>query len=244
MNHKKMKRRIRIISLSLLFCFLYQLVFPVAAYALTGGPSQPEVESFEPVGTSEMVDLFSGDFNYNIPLMDIDGYPINIAYHSGVTMDQEASWVGLGWNLNPGVMNRNMRGLPDDFRGDDMEKFQYIKPDRTFGVNLGMEVELFGKSTGKFKKFLDKMGKKASITFGLGIKYNNYKGLGIESSITPAISAADKLKEGLKISKIGLNASLSLSSSSNDGFSIQPKVGMSANLGSLGPFAFGNNTSV
>src|ERR1043165_897515 len=81
---------------------LWEIVCPTVAYALTGGPSQPEVESFEPVGTSDMVDLFSGDFNYNIPLLDIDGYPVNISYHSGITMDQEASWVGLGWNINPG----------------------------------------------------------------------------------------------------------------------------------------------
>ena len=41
-----------------------------------------------------MVDLFSGDFNYNIPLMEVGGYPINLSYHSGIGMDQEASWVG------------------------------------------------------------------------------------------------------------------------------------------------------
>src|SRR5690349_15272967 len=97
---------------------LTELCFPTAALALTGGPSQPEMESFEPVGTTDMVDLFTGDFNYNIPLIDVGGYPINIAYHSGVTMDQEASWVGLGWNINAGVISRITRGLPDDFNSD------------------------------------------------------------------------------------------------------------------------------
>src|SRR5688500_7258193 len=97
---------------------LSQTIFEYAAYALTGGPSQPEVESFEPIGTTEMVDLFSGDFVYNIPLFDVGGYPVNISYHSGVGMDQEASWVGLGWNINPGAITRNMRGFPDDFNGD------------------------------------------------------------------------------------------------------------------------------
>ena len=96
------------------------------AYGLTGGPSQPEVNSFEPMTTNQMVDLFSGDFTYNIPLLTVPGpnggYPINMAYHAGIGLEQEASWVGLGWNINPGVINRNKRGLPDDFNGEKIEK--------------------------------------------------------------------------------------------------------------------------
>ncbi|MBK8705979.1 MAG: hypothetical protein IPN33_22110 [Saprospiraceae bacterium] len=123
-------------ALFLVFIMLFQVVAPTAAFALTGGPSQPEVQSFEPVGTSDMVDPFTGDFNYNIPLLDIDGYPINIAYHSGITMDQEASWVGLGWNINPGVINRGMRGIPDDFNGDEVVKHLSMKPNRTYGFQI------------------------------------------------------------------------------------------------------------
>ena len=70
-----------------------------------------------------MVDLSSGDMSYNIPLMDVGGYPLNLAYTAGVGMDQEASWVGLGWNLSVGQINRNVRGLPDDFNGTDQEGF-------------------------------------------------------------------------------------------------------------------------
>src|SRR5689334_3024013 len=97
---------LKITSLILIFTFTGEMLLPLKALALTSGPSQPEVQGFEPVGTTEMVDLFSGDFVYNIPLMDIDGYPINIAYHGGIGMEQEASWVGLGWSLNPGEINR------------------------------------------------------------------------------------------------------------------------------------------
>src|ERR1700742_3014133 len=102
----------RIIAAYLGLNLLAQFVSPIAALALTNGPSQPEVQSFEPVGTTDMVDMFSGDFVYNIPLMDVEGYPVNISYHGGVDMEQEASWVGLGWNINPGVINRTVRGLP------------------------------------------------------------------------------------------------------------------------------------
>src|SRR5688500_6049608 len=105
-----MLRRIRnskyskAIAVLMALLFLTEFVNPSAAMALTGGPSQPEVQSFQPVGMSDMVDLFTGDFSYNIPLMDVGGYPLNLIYNSGITMDQEASWVGLGWNINPGVI--------------------------------------------------------------------------------------------------------------------------------------------
>lgn len=79
-----------------------------------GGPTQPEMQEFHSVNSDNMVDLFTGDFSYSIPLMDVGGYPIAIGYNSGITMDQEASWTGLGWNLNPGTVTRNVRGIPDD----------------------------------------------------------------------------------------------------------------------------------
>lgn len=90
---------------------------PFQLFALTGGPSQPEVESFKPIEVTDMVDPATGDFSYNIPLLEVGGYPINLIYNAGVTMDQEASMVGLGWNINPGVITRSVRGIPDDFKG-------------------------------------------------------------------------------------------------------------------------------
>ncbi|HYG14779.1 MAG TPA: hypothetical protein VEC12_03430, partial [Bacteroidia bacterium] len=58
------KRTVKIIAAFLLHLMVWDVVFPTVAYGLTGGPSQPEVQSFEPVGTTEMVDVFSGDFTY------------------------------------------------------------------------------------------------------------------------------------------------------------------------------------
>lgn len=134
-----------------------------------GGPDQPEVQSFTPIGTSEMVDPFTGDFSYNIPLMDVDGYPINMAYNAGVTMDQEASWVGLGWNLNPGVVNRSMRGLPDDFNGlDSIKKNMNLKEHINVTPNLSNYYEFFG---------LDPNGSGANALNHISLTYDNYKGL-------------------------------------------------------------------
>ena len=61
----------------LLLIFTWSVFQPATVFA--GGPTQPEASAFTPIGVSEMVDPFTGDFTYNIPLMDIDGYPVNIA---------------------------------------------------------------------------------------------------------------------------------------------------------------------
>ena len=49
------------------------------------------------------------------------GYPLVLSYHSGVGPNQPATWVGLGWTLNPGAINRTVAGYPDDYRGDVVE---------------------------------------------------------------------------------------------------------------------------
>ncbi|MFM9986070.1 MAG: hypothetical protein ACKVOK_12600 [Flavobacteriales bacterium] len=201
----------RIIAIKLVAALFAQIAFPTAIWALTGGPSQPEVESFEPIGTSEMVDLFSGDFTYNIPLLDVEGYPVNLSYHSGISMDQEASWTGLGWNVNVGSINRGLRGLPDDFKGEPVQKWVSMKNNNTFGLTgaATFQTEVIGK----------KIPLGGSLSLSAGIKYNNYTGWGTTIAITPGINA------GINGS-FGLNASLGLSLSSDEGSSIQPSVGV------------------
>ena len=207
------------IAVYLSLTLMFEIVAPTCAYALTGGPSQPEVQSFEPIGTSDMVDLFSGDFTYNIPLLDIDGYPINISYNGGITMDQEASWVGLGWNINPGVVNRAMRGLPDDFAGDEVKKEYNMKPNKTFGLKTGLGVEIFGLETDAI--FTSQTQFNAS--YSLGINWNNFNGMGIEQSLSTSVSSADKCKSRL-------NLGLGLSSSSDNGLSVQPSLSYSKHI--------------
>lgn len=175
------KKIYRAVAAFLALNMLAEFVFPVAAHALTNGPSQPEVQSFEPVGTSDMVDLFTGDFNYNIPLFELPGpnggYPFNLAYHSGIGMDQEASWVGLGWNLNPGAIVRDMRGLPDDFNGQNITRRLDMKDQVRFGVGYGLNYEVFGADG-------DKVASAVNFPTMFSIYYNNYKGIGY--SIAPS----------------------------------------------------------
>lgn len=194
-----------------------QIFAPNAAYALTGGPSQPEVQSFEPLGVSEMVNVSSGDFTYSIPLMDVEGYPITLSYHSGITMDQEPTSVGLGWNLNVGVLNRNMRGLPDDFKGDPVTKEFKMKANQTWGLTGELGFQLFGfKNEDKGHKERNFQGK---LNVSLGVFYNNYKGMGTELGVNfaPSLAAGNKgknkLTAGLGItanSQTGANANVSL----------------------------------
>ena len=83
------------------------------------GPNAPEAASFEPVDATDMVNLATGDLSYVLPLLNVPGpevgYPLSLSYHAGIAMDQEASWVGLGWSLNPGAINRSVNGYPDDW---------------------------------------------------------------------------------------------------------------------------------
>lgn len=183
---------------------------PSSSSPQTGGPDQPEVQSFTPVGISDMVDPFTGDFSYNIPIMDVDGYPINLAYNGGANMDQEASWVGLGWNLNPGVMNRSLRGLPDDFNGtDSMRTEMNQKKNWNVGVNFGTDFELFGF---KFKD--TNIVGNLSANLNLGFDYDNYTGWGTSLSFGPNFNMKNSAK------KRSLDASLGFSGSNQSGATI------------------------
>lgn len=110
----------RYFAVFMIINLLAEIISPTLALALSNGPVQQEQQGFTQASDSEVVDLFTGDFKYNIPLLDIDGYPLNISYRAGARMEDEASWVGLGWSMNPGVLTRMMRGLPDDFDGDQI----------------------------------------------------------------------------------------------------------------------------
>ncbi|HEU4470107.1 MAG TPA: PA14 domain-containing protein [Flavisolibacter sp.] len=179
-----------------------------AASPSIGGPGQPEMSSFKSVNSSDMVDLFTGDFSYNIPLMDVGGYPVNIHYSSGISMDQEASWVGLGWNINPGTIGRSMRGLPDDFNGQDtVSKTQNLKENRTIGMKFGGDVEFAGLPVG--------------VGASLGLFHNTYNGWGIENGINASINV------GKVVGPLTASLGLALNNNTQTGLDISPSMGIS-----------------
>lgn len=91
-------------------------------------PSSPNAESLGIYGATP-VSPYTGVPNISIPIYEInlDGkiIPINLAYHaSGIKVNQEASWVGLGWSLNAGgCIVKEVRGS-DDF-GSTNEEADY-----------------------------------------------------------------------------------------------------------------------
>lgn len=220
MKQVRESRFSKIIAYYLIITLLTQIFAPTSAFALTSGPTQPEFNSFTPVATSDMVDLASGDFNYNIPVMDVGGYPINLSYNSGVTMDQEASWVGLGWNLNVGQIERQVRGLPDDFKGDTIRYENKLRDNVTVGVNLGVNAAAFGWDG-------------ISLGCGLGVESNNYEGI----SFKPSFGVGFQLSESVSV---GLN----LSSSVAEGASVSPSISLSAKASENSPYSMGSSLSL
>jgi hypothetical protein len=209
MGYKFIRKRAKFIAYLLLLNIFLSVVQPLSAYALTSGPSQPENQSFQPVGTSDMVDLASGDFKYNIPLMDVDGYPLNLSYASGVGIEDEASWVGLGWNLNVGSINRQLRGVPDDFNGDEMVTTHYTKPKITVGGRVTAKVEAFGKA-------------KIGGSFSFGIFSDNYTGIGAELGVNAGMSFS-LANSGILTSSMGIG----VLSNTSSGVDVTPNVSLS-----------------
>lgn len=214
--------------------FIFQITFPTLSFALTGGPSSPETAAFTPVGSSELVDLTTGDFSYNIPLMTVPGpnggYPISMGYKSGVSMEQEASWAGLGWDISVGAINRNLRGLPDDFKNDEVTQAIKYKETKIRTVNFDLGASL----APSFKKEI--FGNKIA-TFSLNsvsVSHNNYTGLsggiggnmevgsfqlGANFNTKDGISVSPNYSFGAKFKKLNYALSIGAGFSTTQGFS-------------------------
>lgn len=193
-----------------------------------GGPTQPEMSRFKAAGADNLVNLFTGDFSYNIPLMDVGGYPVNIFYDGGITPEQDASWVGLGWNINPGTVSRNMRGVPDDFDGTDLLKqTQNMKPNVTWGFSTGFDLELVGI------KDLEKIVS-GSVGASLDLSFNNYLGPALGIGIKGATNI--KLGEiaGSEKSSVKLGGGIAANINSRSGVTLSPNLSLTANASKVG----------
>jgi hypothetical protein len=154
---------------------LLQSIAPLQGFASVSGPTQPEFSSFESVGTTDMVNLFSGDFAYNIPVIDIPGtngggYALSLSYRSSIGAEAEPSWVGYGWTLSPGAIIRNKQAFADDVQNGNVTYYNKMPKNTTFsaGVTASLSCRAFGA-----------LG--LSAGYQASISYNNYKGLVISS---------------------------------------------------------------
>lgn len=211
----------KFISLTLVLVLFSELINPLSVLALTSGPSQPEADSFTPFDATNLVSPFSGDFSYNIPLVEVGGYPVNLSYNSGVSLDQEATWAGLGWNVNVGSITRQMRGVPDEFWGDEVTRELNMKDNYTVGANVGVGFEAFGFDIPSGEGSIN-------LSMGLDISYNSYKGFNLGTSFSPSLGIG-------KGAKMPGNMNLGVGfSSSLDGMNVSPNVSFSAGIGQAG----------
>lgn len=242
-----------------LACIFLPSIFPVNyMFASNSGPIAPEAASFEPVDAPDMVNLSTGDLSYVMPLLNVPspegGYPLALSYHAGIAMDQEASWVGLGWNLNPGAINRTISGVPDDWKRTNKHSIVYdvggVSKYFEVGVSMG-----YGTTVGEYTSYSSNRtfggetthswdrGAKASLwilsaragTDGVGISINSPQLLGDASGngLSVGVSAYQSFKgNGFKTSaslSIGNNSgNVTLSSTGNLSF------GAAGNTSSLG----------
>lgn len=158
------KKHHRCIATFFLLIF-FPTILPNNLFASNNGPNSFEAGSFEPVDAADMVNLVTGDLSYVLPLLNVPspegGYSLALSNHSGVAMRQEASWVGLGWSLNPGAINRNINGYPDDIS---------LGKDDTFVYDKGGKLDFYNLSLG--------LGVSNGITAGVGAYWGSNRTFG------------------------------------------------------------------
>ncbi len=83
-------------------------------------PSSPEAALIGRFGQIP-IGYYTGTANISIPIYNLKegniNIPIELSYHSsGIKVDDQATWVGLGWNLSPeGTIIQEVRGKQDEF---------------------------------------------------------------------------------------------------------------------------------
>lgn len=165
-----MRKRIlrKSIAIFLLLVTVGNVVAPTVSYALTSGPTAPEATSFEPVDTTDMVNLATGDMTYNIPLLEVPGpaggYPLSLSYHAGLMTNEEASWTGLGWTLNPGSITRSVNGFADDFKDVANSNRFYWEGGEKHIVEIGATMGVAGV---------------VGVTAGVSLGFDTYQGFGV-----------------------------------------------------------------
>lgn len=114
-----------------------QTVYPEPMVDQSNVSAAPDAQSFENYG-NEPTALFEGLPAISIPIYQVRcgslNMPISLSYnYSGLYPMQEASWVGLGWNLNAGgVISRIIGGLADSTQNNGYNYGQYNITDTLF----------------------------------------------------------------------------------------------------------------
>lgn len=174
-NSKSTKRLAVLLALLILQPYFSDLKIVANA----GGPTQPEFAKYSAVNVKDYVDPFSGNVMYSIPLFEIGGYPVSLSYSGDINPQADAGWVGLGWNLNLGSINRALRGTPDDFNGDLVKVDVNNKPSINANIVFNnVKSETVGMQTRNGNEGLGK-GKFKLAGYKLSLTWDNNTGIGI-----------------------------------------------------------------
>jgi len=90
------------------------------------------------------VNLSTGIPSISIPITEVDKGGLNLPlilnyYSGGVRVQEESSWVGLGWSLPlGGIISRAVRGRPDDEPGGFLQNCSKMINEDVVGLNLDL----------------------------------------------------------------------------------------------------------
>ncbi|MEO1098196.1 MAG: hypothetical protein AAFX57_10640, partial [Bacteroidota bacterium] len=233
------RKLVRIIALFFTLELMLDIAMPYVSYALTSGPTAPEATSFEPVDTTDMVNLATGDLVYNIPLLEVPGpsggYPLSLSYHAGIQPNMEASWVGLGWTLNPGAISRTVSGYPDDHNAISGTQRTFWEGEETHTIEVGGVIGVAGA---------------VGVSAGLSIAHDTYQGVGVGSWIGANVGfgVSDNVGVGvngrLGVSPYGspygsAGIGVRIGGARNQGLQLGLSVGVSSNFDGNGASSYG-----
>lgn len=226
----------RPVSWGLIIAFLLPLFFPQRAYALTTSIPQ-EIAEYEPPGSTDLVNLLTGDFQYSIPLLDVPGrnggFSLPLSYHAGISMEQDASWVGLGWSLNPGAILRSTSEYPDDIRNGYVTNISKAPGEAGYHIN-----NLFYQRTRIGNSLGGSVGLAGIIQVGFGSQEGNFSVLGLSPQNSVAMNSVGLASTALTIVTGGASG---FATSLIIGASVETAIG--AVSGAANARSFGSGTT-
>jgi hypothetical protein len=105
--------------ISAIICFAFIMLNASKCFSEATAKPSPHPSNFKLSNNALHVDDYTGSVNWKNELITVPGrggldFPIDLTYHSGIGCEQEASWVGLGFGLNLGSIERSVIYIPDD----------------------------------------------------------------------------------------------------------------------------------
>ncbi|PHS08074.1 MAG: hypothetical protein COA88_07210 [Kordia sp.] len=236
----------RTIAIFLTLNFLTTIIPVNQLYANNNGPNSPEAASFEPVDATDMVNLLTGDFSYVLPMLSVPspegGYPISLSYHGGIPLNLDATWVGLGWNLNPGAINRTVSGFPDDWGETKVHEFFYDEGWTEEYYNVGVGGNIYGVDVGIGASWGSNRSLGGSVSLGFA-GYNitagrgNSVSIGYGNGIMSANIGTNGVGVGLGVGKGAGKIGVGLNYSWNGNLSGSISGSLSGTIGGKGVFS-------